>query len=204
MKKTEKFQTVKEVIDLIESIPKWQVEYRVRFVEGNDPNFYKHIWYGSIKEYKRVAPRSFNKLKVSSFKLLPPDLHTNFVEYSISIDTNYYGFNAEQLKQLFIAQSHNISAKERIDTVTAKLECTTKWADELSKKLGIDITSVLAVRDSLISLQTNEIANNAHRVTCKFMAERIDENKLEIEQNNKIIRAAEKIVNTLNKLKGEK
>jgi len=32
MKKTEKFQTVKEVIDLIESIPTWQVEYRVRFV----------------------------------------------------------------------------------------------------------------------------------------------------------------------------
>ena len=204
MKKTEKFQTVKEVIDLIESIPKWQVEYRVRFVEGNDPNFYKHIWCGSIKEYKRVAPRLFNKLKVSSFKLLPPDLHTNSVEYSISIDTNYYGFNAEQLKQLFIAQSHNISAKEKIDTVTAKLECTTMWADELSKKLGIDITSVLAVRDSLISLQTDETANNAHRVTCKFMAERIDENKLEIEQNNKIIRAAEKIVNTLNNLKGEK
>ena len=73
-------------------------------------------------------------MKVSSFKLTHTDLHTNSVEYSISIDTNYYGFNAEQLKQLFIAQSHNLSAKEKID-----------------------------------------------------------ENKLEIEQNNKIIRAAEKI-----------
>lgn len=202
MKKTEKFQTVKEVIDLIESIPKWQVEYRVRFVEGNDPNFYNYIWCGSIKEYKRVAPRLFNKLKVSSFKLMRPDLCTNFVEYSISIDTKYYGFNAEQLKQLFIAQSHNFSAKEKIDAETAKLECTAKWADNLSKKFGISVTSVLAVRDSLISLQNDEIANETHRVTCKIMAEHIDENKLEIEQNNKIIRAAEKIVNTLNKLKG--
>ena len=57
MKNTEEFQTVnvKEIIDLIESIsrkfPKWQIEYRVRFVEGNNPNFYKHIWRGSIEEY---------------------------------------------------------------------------------------------------------------------------------------------------------
>jgi len=202
MKKTEKFQTVKEVIDLIESIPKWQIEYRVRFVEGNNPNFYKHIWCGSIEEYKRVAPRLFNKLKVSSFKLTHTDLYTNSVEYSISIDTNYYGFNAEQLKQLFIAQSHNLSAKEKIDVETAKLECVTKWADKLSKKFGISTTSVLAVRDSLISLQNDEFANGTHHVTCKVMAEHIDESKLEIEQNNKIIRATEKTVNALNKLKG--
>jgi len=143
-------------------------------------------------------------LKVNSFKLTHTNSYANSVEYLISIDINYYGFNAEQLKQLFIAQSHNLSAKEEIAAETTKLECTTKWADKLSKKLGIDVTSVLAVRDSLISLQNDEIINAAHRMTCKIMAERIDENKLEIEQNNKIIRAAEKIVNTLNKLKGEK
>lgn len=199
MKKTNKFQTVKDVIELIESIPRWQVEIKVHFVEGDDPNLCKHIWTSSIEEFKRVVPKTFYDLRISSYKLTREDGFCNSVEYLISIDTKYYGFNVEELKQLFILNRQILSSTEDIEVQTAKLDRIDTWSRKLAEELNISPQTVIAVRDKFILLQRAEFTKEENNVLYTTIADRVKFDEKGIYENRLFIRAMERIINTKNK-----
>lgn len=199
MKKTNKFQTVKDVIELIESIPRWQVETKVHFVEGDDPNLCKHIWTSSIEEFKRVVPKTFYDLRISSYKLTREDGFCKSVEYLISIDTKYYGFNVEELEQLFILNRQILSSTEDIEVQTAKLDRIDTWSRKLAEELNISPQTVIAVRDKLILLQRAEFTKEENSVPYTNITDRVNFAKNQVLENKRFIRAMEKIINLRNK-----
>lgn len=199
MKKTNKFQTVKDVIELIESIPRWQVETKVHFVEGDDPNLCKHIWTSSIEEFKRVVPKTFYDLRISSYKLTREDGFCKSVEYLISIDTKYYGFNVEELEQLFILNRQILSSTEDIEVQTAKLDRIDTWSRKLAEELNISPQTVIAVRDKLILLQRAEFTKEENNVPYTNITDRVNFAKNQVLENKRFIRAMEKIINLRNK-----
>jgi len=199
MKKANKFQTVKDVIELIRSVPGWQIDIRVHFVEGDDPNFANHIWTSSIAEFERVVPKIFYNLRVSSFRLTREDGYSNSVEYLISIDAKHYNLNAEELKQLFINNKQILSSTEDIDVQTAKLDRIDTWSRKLAEELNISPQTVIAVRDKLILLQHAEFTKEENNVPYTTIADRVKFAENQIMENKRYIRAIEKIINTKNK-----
>lgn len=199
MKKTNKFQTVKDVIELIESIPRWQVETKVHFVEGDDPNLCKHIWTSSMEEFKRVVPKIFYDLRISSYKLTREDGFCKSVEYLISIDTKYYGFNVEELEQMFILNRQILSSTEDIEVQTAKLDRIDTWSRKLAEELNISPQAVIAVRDKLILLQRAEFSKEENSVPYTNITDRVNFAKNQVLENKRFIRAMEKIINLRNK-----
>lgn len=200
MKKTNKFQTVKDVIELIESIPRWHVETRVHFVEGDDPNHCEHIWISSIEEFKRVVPKTFYNLRISSYKMTNIDSRfSNSVEYLISIDTKYYGFGAEELKRLFILNKQILSSTENIEVQTAKLDRIDTWSRKLAEELNISPQAVIAVRDKLILLQREKFTEEENNVPYTTIADRVKFDENSISENRRFIRAIEKLINAKNK-----
>lgn len=199
MKKTNKFQTVKDVIELIESIPRWQVKIDVHFVEGDNPNLCNHIWTSSIEEFKRVVPKAFYNLLVSSYKITRDEGYSDRIEYLISIDTKHYGFDSEELKQMFILNRQILSSEEDVEVQTAKLDRIDTWSRKLAEELHISPQAVIAVRDKLILLQRAEFAKEENSVPYTNITDRVNFDKNQVLENKRFIRAMEKIINLRNK-----
>ena len=167
MKKANKFQTVKDVIELIERIPRWQVETKVHFVEGDDPNLLcKHIWIGSIEEFKRVVPKIFYDLRISSYKQTNVDIRfygPGTVEYLISIDTKYYGFGSEELRQFILNNKQILSSTEdiiEVQTAKRELDRIDTWSRKLAEESNLSPYNIIADRVKFDEIDENGISEN--------------------------------------------
>ena len=202
MKKTNKYQTVQDVLELIDGLPTYSSDVTIRLLDGPDPFVSTSIWSCSVSEFKRIAPKVVSKLRIKAVKLVPSEtVCFKNIEYAISIDMRRYGFKVEDLKKMFIASKHILEATENIDVQTAKLDRMDTWVRKVADEIHIAPIDVLAVRDRLIELQHEECGHEEHTVTYNEITERIKADETRLAEDKKYIRSIEKTINTMNKIK---
>ncbi len=200
MKKTNKYQTVQDVLDLIDSLPTYGSDVTIRLLDGPDPLINTSIWSCSVNEFKRIAPKVVSKLRIEAVKLARNRFEKN-IEYVISIDMERYGFSVDDLKKAFIASKRILETTENIDVQTAKLDRMDTWARKVADEIHITPDDVLAVRDRFIELQHKECGREEHCATYTEVAGRIKSDEKQLAEDKKYVRSIEKTINDMNKIK---
>lgn len=200
MKKT-KYQTVQDVLDVIDSLPACgDSDIIIRLLDGPDPHISTTIWSCSASEFKRIAPKAVSKLKIKAVKLVWVS-YSSDIEYAVSIDMKQYGLSVDDLKKAFIASKHILETTENINVQTAKLSRIDAWARKVADEIHITPDDVLAVRDRFIELQHKECGLEEYCATYTEVTGRIKADEKRLAEDKKYVRSIEKTINDMNKIK---